>query len=1390
MGAAFVPALVQAATCEIPFADGVQTFGAGGEVTFNWRASLINSPDDIVETDTLNDNNTHPSDESCDDVDCTHSGSPSTAGGAVTVATGSGGDGSISFASGSRTAGGASSNYPGNDFSSVSISNSADLEFTADYTEYYLGGLSATSSNQLTLAPGDYYIDGNFDMLNSGQLIVSSGTVRIWVTGNINITSSSQINMGGTADQLLMYSEGNASIGSQVDMNGFVYAQGDVSFLDRAELTGAAAAGSSVSLLSRADVTYDQTAALNAEFGDLCGTAVVALPTLVAEYRMNEAAYTGASGEVLDSSSNGLNGQAINGLTTATANPAIAGDPGTCGYGDFAGNGSNHLIEVADNATLDLADSLSVTVWVNPNSLPGSGLMSILSKDENYEFHLTSSGAVNWWWRDSGGTARSFNSTATVSASNSGANNGWHHVAIVYESGSQTIYVDGVAAGSQSYTGQLMLNNDPLQIGADQNYGGRYFNGQIDEVRIYSGALTASQVATVMAETQPCSSNTCYTFSDTFSSASFAGSSGTGGWATNWIEVGENDGASAGNVWVLTSGSKQGLQLRSTSFFGNDREVYRQADLSAFDSITLNVQYIRDLDAAGDIAQIAVSDDGGSNYTVLESFEGPVTDGGYQTASYDISAYASSNFRLRFSSIDFTDWFFGTDDFTVGEMEIEACTTAASSIDHLEVDFGSASASTCSPKAVTIRACVDSAVPCTTLKDDYTGTVTISTSSNHGDWSINDANGTLNPNPHTADDGAVQYTFVDADDGDVVLDLTNTHADDLTITVTDAAASETVVSGTIQFRDNAFVITPDPVTVAGKDQTMTVTAYQRDGTDCAVMTAYDGNNLPFKAWLTRDASIDPGGTAPTVGGASLPNSQPGANNIQLNFSSGVASLVMVTTDVGKYTLELLDDSRVFATGTDIAGATASDIVTRPFGLDIDFSDDRANNGISGVSYAANLGGSPFAAAGANFSTTVTGVLWQSVDDTNNDGVPDASADLSNNSPAPSFGAEGGGYGASVTLLPTIVLPGGGSDGVLTNNTFSSYINGADTRNMQWNNVGIIDMAGSLSNYMNSGETVTGSVSNVGRFYPGSFALTGPTLGNGCGTFSYLDEPSISASFTLQALSLDGLTVLSNYDESLGYSPADDPSYHAENNDDGDDKASRVGGFSDESWSAGSYSVSASSVVFARPASGLEAPLTDLQIGVAYDDSDAQLSGNDMNASTTGDCSATNSCSEVSLGSIETRFGRLRLQDAFGPETAPLPIYFATEYYNGSDWVFNGEDSCSEINLVLVDLDGASAPAAGTFTGVSVGGGSTDGTHNVSGGGQIQINNGSSGFTFSAPGQGNTGSFPMDVSSVPDWLRFDWDQDGTHDDADLPQATITFGSYRGHDRIINWIEVLP
>ncbi|WP_137820503.1 LamG domain-containing protein [Pseudomonas sp. 2FG] len=220
-------------------------------------------------------------------------------------------------------------------------------------------------------------------------------------------------------------------------------------------------------------------------------------------WNLDEAAWTGAPGQVLDGSGNNLNGTAFASANTAGTTPALTTNgagQGTCRYGSFT-SASSQYAQVADNNLLDL-DSYTISAWVYPRSLPsGAALMTILSKDENFELHLKSSGVVNWWWRDNS-AVRQFDSTNN--AAGRAPINTWTHVAIRLQPGSQRLYINGVLNNSASNALAPQINADPLRIASNSPAVGTHFNGSLDEVRVYSGALTDAQILALASERHAC----------------------------------------------------------------------------------------------------------------------------------------------------------------------------------------------------------------------------------------------------------------------------------------------------------------------------------------------------------------------------------------------------------------------------------------------------------------------------------------------------------------------------------------------------------------------------------------------------------------------------------------------------------------------------------------------------------------------------------------------------------------------------------------------------------------------------------------------------------------------------------------------------------------------
>lgn len=73
----------------------------------------------------------------------------------------------------------------------------------------------------------------------------------------------------------------------------------------------------------------------------------------------------------------------------------------------------------------------------------------------------------------------------------------WHHVALTYDGTAIRVYLDGVESGSASLNGTLVASlSQPFCVGhGNGSAPGLYFDGLIDEVKVYDYARTAGQIA-------------------------------------------------------------------------------------------------------------------------------------------------------------------------------------------------------------------------------------------------------------------------------------------------------------------------------------------------------------------------------------------------------------------------------------------------------------------------------------------------------------------------------------------------------------------------------------------------------------------------------------------------------------------------------------------------------------------------------------------------------------------------------------------------------------------------------------------------------------------------------------------------------------------------------
>jgi Concanavalin A-like lectin/glucanases superfamily len=71
--------------------------------------------------------------------------------------------------------------------------------------------------------------------------------------------------------------------------------------------------------------------------------------------------------------------------------------------------------------------------------------------------------------------------------------NAWTHVALTYDGAALRLYVNGTQAATRAATGAIQTTTNPLWIGGNTPYG-EYFQGLIDEARVYNRALSQTDI--------------------------------------------------------------------------------------------------------------------------------------------------------------------------------------------------------------------------------------------------------------------------------------------------------------------------------------------------------------------------------------------------------------------------------------------------------------------------------------------------------------------------------------------------------------------------------------------------------------------------------------------------------------------------------------------------------------------------------------------------------------------------------------------------------------------------------------------------------------------------------------------------------------------------------
>jgi len=196
------------------------------------------------------------------------------------------------------------------------------------------------------------------------------------------------------------------------------------------------------------------------------------------------------NGDANDHSGNGNNG-VINGAVFSTDR---MGKPGR----SLHFNGVNSFVEIPNNTSLNFSSTFSMTMWIktasinnNPGRYPmiiakyspyndrsGYGICVGAQNDYQIYFELFS-----------------HNSQSDVGTDFAINDNRWHFLAAIRDGSTQYFYVDNTLIGVRTFS-RLINNSYSLYIGGLPlfSYDNFYFEGLIDDVRLFDRALSKSEV--------------------------------------------------------------------------------------------------------------------------------------------------------------------------------------------------------------------------------------------------------------------------------------------------------------------------------------------------------------------------------------------------------------------------------------------------------------------------------------------------------------------------------------------------------------------------------------------------------------------------------------------------------------------------------------------------------------------------------------------------------------------------------------------------------------------------------------------------------------------------------------------------------------------------------
>jgi len=151
-------------------------------------------------------------------------------------------------------------------------------------------------------------------------------------------------------------------------------------------------------------------------------------------------------------------------------------------------DGVDDFVDCGNDASLDITEQITLAAWVKTNDAGDSQFNPYVTKgDRTYGLKQHSQNTLEFVIYD--GTWR-----VTHYPVDGSFNGVWHHLAGTYDGGKLKLYIDGTLEVTTAHAGSIASSAANLNIATNSEESGRFYNGAIDDVRIYNYALSEKEI--------------------------------------------------------------------------------------------------------------------------------------------------------------------------------------------------------------------------------------------------------------------------------------------------------------------------------------------------------------------------------------------------------------------------------------------------------------------------------------------------------------------------------------------------------------------------------------------------------------------------------------------------------------------------------------------------------------------------------------------------------------------------------------------------------------------------------------------------------------------------------------------------------------------------------